>query len=143
MPVCDDEKSPSLYHVYSSHLPPEAAYRIEPLKKDLASIDLKSSKKKGMRRWIFEGWNNWTDFEKQQIQIVKDTMKSEHNIDFDTVKNFGPRPAATGPYVAGNQQVVNGRDYWFGDHYILRFLVARYFDIKRVVKELRAHLEWR
>lgn len=62
--VNDDPRHPSLYHVYTKHLPPEAAYRIQPTKKDIATIDVKSSKKKGGRRYIFEGWNNWTDFEK-------------------------------------------------------------------------------
>ena len=69
-------------------------------------------------------------------------MKTQFNIDFDTVKGFGPR-VADGKYTPGTSVVANGRDYWFGDHYILRFLVARYFDVKKVVKELRNHLEWR
>ena len=68
-------------------------------------------------------------------------MKKLHGIDFDTVKDFGPR--VEGPYKAGTSQVVNGRDYYFNDSYILRFLVARYFDLKKVIPELKAHLEWR
>jgi len=64
------------------------------IEKDLVSIDLKTSKKKGMRRWIFEGWNNWSDFEKAKIQIVKDELLKAHGIEFNTVKDFGPRFAS-------------------------------------------------
>lgn len=69
-------------------------------------------------------------------------MKKQFNIDFESIKDFGPRVEG-GVFKDGSQQVVNGRDHWFNDSYILRFLTARFFDLKKVVKELRSHLEWR
>ena len=62
-----DPLSPVYYHVYQNTLPPEVSYRIVPPLKDniVTDRDLCISKKE--RRFIFSGWNNYTDIEKKWI----------------------------------------------------------------------------
>ena len=45
--------------------------------------------------------------------------------------------------VPGEAEVVNGRDCHFNDSDILKFLVVREFDVKKVLPDLKYHLEWR
>jgi len=64
MDMCHDPTHPMYYHVYKNTLPPEISYRIVPKKRELATHSLKEIKdKKYKRRYIFEGWNNYTPFE--------------------------------------------------------------------------------
>ena len=65
-----------------------------------------------------------------------------HGIGLDEFKLFGPRVPG-GKVKPGEAEVVNGRDYHFNDSDILKFLVARQFDIKKVLPDLKYHLEWR
>ena len=67
-----DPKHPFFYHVYSHTLPREEQYRIIPDDKDIVVNSLESIKQKNYRRRvIFSGWNNYTLFEKEQIELVK------------------------------------------------------------------------
>lgn len=40
---------------------------------------------------LYEGWDNYTPFEKEFIQKVIKEMKNKHNIDLTKFKEFGPR----------------------------------------------------
>lgn len=80
------------------------------------------------RRFIFEGWSNYTDFEKDMIQQLRDNMMNEYQIDLDARKEFGPRTADS--YVKpGTERIVPGVDFHFSDQLLLRYLVARNFNV--------------
>ena len=77
-----------------------------------------------MRRFIYDGWDNYTEYEKKMIQDVKITMNKKNKIDLDQIKDFGPK-AKSGKFVAGESKVISGRDIHFNDSDILKFLVCR------------------
>ena len=61
----NDPHDPYYYHVYEDTLPKEYHYRIVPKDKDHCTQSVNDFKKKGyQRRAIYQGWNNYTDFEK-------------------------------------------------------------------------------
>ena len=43
----------------------------------------------------------------------------------------------------GSSEIINGRDYLLTDADILKFLVSRTFDFKKVIPDMKYHLEWR
>ena len=53
--------------------------------------DKQSFQKGFKRRYIFEGWDNYTDFEKKVLQDVKDELLNKHGIDLGKNKAYGPR----------------------------------------------------
>ena len=64
------------------------------------------------------------------------------NIDLENIKTFGPRTQSR--YVPeGSSEIRSGKDYFFNDAQILRYLVARDFDLNRVAVDMKYHLEWR
>lgn len=90
---------------------------------------LAACKKKGYRRrYIFEGWDNWTDFEKNQIAILKQILKKDYDISLDHPKELGPRTPDS-YVVPGTSEIVPGRDYHFTDVILLKYLVAQNFDM--------------
>lgn len=118
------------YHVYSSTLPPEAAYRIIPEGKDIVTINLKwAQEKKANRRKYFHGWSNWTDFEVSFLRELKSQMLKRHKIDLNHVKPFGPR-GPPGFCRIGTNAVVSGRDLFLHDYELLKFAVARTFNME-------------
>ena len=100
-----------------------------PEEKDLRTYSMEQVKGKGYkRRFIFEGWNNYTDFEIEKIREFKVKMKLLHNIDMESRKDFGPR--TDNSYVRqGTSEILPGTDFHFSDQLVLRFLVARNFNI--------------
>lgn len=113
------------------------------LEKDLICSSAQEFKKKGYRRrYIFAGWNNYTDFEKEQLQVLKDTMKEVHGIDLNVRKEFGPR-APDSIVVRGAEKPQDGMDYHFTDQNLLRFLVTRQFKVNLAISDLLYHLQWR
>jgi hypothetical protein len=73
---------------------------------------------------------------------IKSEFKKKHGIDLDVVKPFGPRNEES-KFTEGTNQVVNGRDKLLEDQYLMRFAIARYFDIDMIVNDLKLHFEWR
>lgn len=61
---------------------------------------------------LYEGWDNYTQFEKEFIQKVIEEMKKKHNIDLTVYKEFGPHTADFKTDET-TQKVVNGRDGFF------------------------------
>lgn len=111
--------------------------------KDHVTNCLEEMKKKGyQRRYIFSGWNNYTEFERQGIQKVKQMLTDEFNIDFNKSKPFGPR-VPDGKFVQGKSDILPGIDPLMDDIVILRLLVTRAFDYETVKQDLLFHLEWR
>jgi hypothetical protein len=99
--------------------------------------------KKGYkRRYIFSGWNNYTPFEKQFIQKVKNELKDKHGLDLSLLKPYGPREE-NGRVYEGKSPIVSGRDYHLNDSDILRFSVGRHFVLNDTVSDLIFHLQWR
>lgn len=94
------------------------------------------------RRYIYEGWNNWSQFEKDYIQKVKQEIKKQYKIDLDVKKDYGPR-TATGFVKEGENKVVNGSDADYRDTLILRFCYGRNWKLDDIVKSLKYHFEWR
>ena len=138
-----DPNHPFFYHVYSDTLPPREAYLLKSDLRDITTESLESTRLKTYkRRHFYDGWNNYTPFEKSFIQQVKNQIKQDYGIDLDKLKDYGPR-AENGIVVPGTQKVLDGRDQLFGDSNILRFCVSRAFDMSRVVPDLMSHLEWR
>jgi hypothetical protein len=43
------------------------------------------------RRFIFEGWDNYTSFEKEYIIKVKEALMEQYGNDMTVLKDFGPR----------------------------------------------------
>lgn len=103
--------------------------------------DITDMKKKGKaRRFIFEGWNNLTTFEKQQISLIKSKLKYDYNVDIiQKSKEFGPR-AQDCTVVRDSEKPQDGVDFHFSDRNILRFLVTRQFNVQRVCSDLIYHL---
>ena len=65
-----------------------------------------------------------------------------HNIDLESIKTFGPR-TKNRYVVEGAGEVRSGKDFFFNDAQILRYLVARGFDLEKVAVDMKYHLEWR
>ena len=80
-----DPLHPFYYHIYASTLPPESAYRLVPMHhKNRVSKSVEESKSRAFmpqRRYLYQGWDNWTDIEKQWIADVKQLMLEEKGID--------------------------------------------------------------
>ena len=76
---CGGKLHPYYYHVYESTLPPESAYRIKRAEIDrvsAATVEEASSKEfKPNRRYIFRGYDNWTQLEKIWIAKIKNELK--------------------------------------------------------------------
>ena len=67
---------PFYYHIFSSSLPLEQAYRIIHPKKDQKSLDVAHFKVKGnKKRAIFSGYSNWTELEKEWIVKTKKELR--------------------------------------------------------------------
>jgi hypothetical protein len=49
-------------------------------------------KKKGNKKRYIFGWNNYSLFENNKIQEVKESLKKEHDIDLNVIKPYGVRP---------------------------------------------------
>ena len=94
------------------------------------------------RRWFYKGWNNYTKFERDQIQLVKNAMRSKYKIDLDRVKPYGPKPEDS-CFKEGTNEVVSGHDESFGDDNILRFCYGRRWNVEAICSDLIYHLEWR
>ena len=121
----------------------EVSYRILPKDWDVKTESLAHTKdKKYKRRVIFDGWNNYTSFEKEMIAEVKSTLKNQTGIDLSQYKNFGPR-VKDNICIPGTSKIINGRDIHLRDDIILRILHARGFDMKLVIENMKYHLEWR
>jgi len=100
-------------------------------------------KQKGFkRRYIFEGWNNYTEFELKVLQQVKDELKSKHGIDLDKPKDYGPRDESS-MCKRGTMDIVSGRDFDLRDSELIRFCVCRQFKLDNIIPDLLYHLEWR
>ena len=70
--VTTNRKDPFLYFVYQNTLPPEEAYRVIHPKTDLVTNNLKETKVKGYkRRYIFDGYDNYTPYEKEFLVKLK------------------------------------------------------------------------
>lgn len=91
---------------------------------------------------MFRGWDNWTNFEKEQIALLKQTMLERHGIDLDKAKQFGPR-IENGVVTEGSSQIINGRDAFLQDSDLLKYLVCRNWNIDLICNDLLYHLEWR
>jgi hypothetical protein len=138
-----DGCDPFYYHIYQDSLPPEAAYRILHPKKDQVTTDIAHMKVKGYKkRAIFKGYKNWTDVEKEWMQKVKDELISQHGIDLNIVKPYGPR-MPDGKVTPGENKIVSGRDPMWQEYMLLRMIVAYKFDMPSIIKNLLIHLEWR
>ena len=101
--------------------------------------------KKGYkRRYIFDGWSNWTPFEIDFIDKVKLTFKERYGLDLNHEKNsYGPREHE-GRVVEGKKDIIiNGKDPLMTDSEILRFSVARHFVMKDIMPDLLYHIQWR
>lgn len=104
---------------------------------------MKWVKKKGRnRRTIFGGWGNFTDFEKEWVEKIKDEAKKQLGVDLRKLKAFGPR-SEDGAVVEGSHEIVSGRDALFDDALLMRMISASYFDVDVTMGYLRYHLEWR
>ena len=112
------------------------------------STTLEESKSKPFmkrRRYIFRGYDNYSELEQEWIQKVKVQMKQKHGIDLDKKKAFGPR-TKSGAWIEGdsmNKIEQDGTDLWFSDQNILRFIIAREYRLDDIVNDLKSHLEWR
>lgn len=66
----------------------------------------------------------------------------QYGNDMTVLKDFGPRMPES-VVTQGQNKIIGGRDIHLTDSHILRYLVARQFDIKKVLPEVLFHLEWR
>jgi hypothetical protein len=92
--LSDDPRHPMYYIVYSNSLPHEQAYRMIDSRKDIKVPQNKKdtqSKKTYKRRYLYDGWNNWTDFEKESVEKVKQMLLEKKGIDVSLKKDYGPR----------------------------------------------------
>lgn len=69
-------------------------------------------------------------------------MLKEKGIDLNLKKAYGPRIKG-GKVVIGTSEVVKGTDTMFNDHDILKFIVAREWNLEVIIDHLYNHLEWR
>jgi hypothetical protein len=96
------------------------------------------------RRYIYGHEAFWTDAEKEKISEVKQLMKKSYNVDFDKIKEFGPRYAKSIWNEAENKLNPElGVDKWVDDSLVLTYLVGNGYDIKKVSKQLLRHFHWR
>ena len=124
-----NSQSPFYYHVYADTIPVEYHYRLIPPDIKLVSKSAQEFRVKGYRRrFIYQGWNNYTEFEKESIQLVKQTLKEKYGIDLSVKKDFGPRNQDS-VLIVPTGKVENGSDFHLKESDILRMLVTRYFDI--------------
>ena len=120
---------PFYYHIFSTSLPPEQAYRIIHPKKDQKTLDIAHFKQKGYKkRAIYLGYSNWTELEKEWIVKVKDELRKNHKIDLDVIKPFGLR-APNSSVIEGTNPIVSGRDPLWKDYMLLKYIVAYKFDM--------------
>jgi hypothetical protein len=64
-------------------------------------------------------------------------------IDISISKNeYGPREP-NGCVIEGNSEIRQGRDYHLTESDLLRFSVARHFNMEAILNELKYHLQWR
>ena len=102
------------------------------IEKNIVTESLESIKQKGYkRRYIYEGWNNYTKFEIDFIKKVKETLRNEHNIDITKYKSFGPRGDIF--FTEKTHDVVNGADRHFCDGMLLKFCVIRKFNFDLII----------
>lgn len=107
------------------------------------TVSMASVKAKGYRRrFIFNGWDNFTDFEKEQIEKLKQIMLEEHGVDMNGKKEFGPRTPDCYCY-PGTSKILPGTDYFYNDSMTLKYLVSQNFDLKKASTHLLYQLEWR
>lgn len=106
---------------------------------------LKQTQQKGFkRRWLYGGWDNWTDHEREYVQKVKDMMLEKYKIDLNKKKGYGPR-TAHGYFVLKENpiDVSQGTDPDFTDEDVLRFLQGFHWDLPALTNDMLTHLEWR
>lgn len=89
-----------------------------------------------------EGWNNYTDYEKEQIEKTKELLREHYGIDLSHAKEFGPRNEE-GKVVLGAEKPLDGWDYHFSDANILRYISGWNFDLLKSCEDIRNHLQWR
>ena len=142
--VPDDPRHPFYYHIYTHTLPPELCYRVIPKNKNQVNISQEWYKKnKANRRMVFDGWNNYTQFEAQLVATLKSEMRKRHGIDLTKLKKFGPRPDNSTISEYDAKHIVNGKDIFLNDDHLLRFIVARDLKMEDCVKDMLTHLQWR
>ena len=66
------------------------------------------------RRFIFWGYDNYTDLEKEWIEKVKAEMLKKHGVDLGLKKPYGPR-TKTGAWKEGKNGCADGTDLDFTD----------------------------
>ena len=69
-------------------------------------------------------------------------MLRQKGLDLTRQKPYGPRWPG-GAVKDGQQQVTNGADLMMTDYMILRFIIAREWNMENIVKDIYRHLEWR
>lgn len=138
--VTTDRKDPFLYFIYENTLPPEEAYRVVHPKTELVTNNLLETKVKGYkRRFIFDGYDNYTPYEKEFLVQVKEEMFKRHDIEMDKFKPLGPR-TEDGITVEGAEKPENGIDMHLHDSILLRFCVSRFWDMNTITNDLLYHL---
>lgn len=98
------------------------------------------------RRTIFDGWNNFTEFEKEWIEKVKVELHDKHGIVLGFRKPYGCGEGASetnGIFKPGQNKIVPGRDALFSDSVLLRYIVTRRFEMAAITRDVIYHLEWR
>lgn len=99
------------------------------VEKDWCANSLEHVKSKSyQRRFIFEGWNNYTEFEKKMIEELRKKMQETYGMDMYGRKEFGPRTPDS-YVIPGTSDIVPGLDFHFSDQLLLRYLTARNFDV--------------
>ena len=93
------------------------------------------------RRTIFNSWDNMTPFEKDFVKQMKDLLLSKYGIDFDQVKQFGPRREKGGQCEI--EEIVKKRDKFLDDRQLLRFACARFFKLEHITEVFAQHMCWR
>ena len=141
--VTTNRQDPFLYFIYANTLPPEEAYRVIHPKTNLVTNNLKETKVKGYkRRFIFDSYDNYTPYEKEFLVGLKQEMFKRHGIEMDKFKPLGPR-IEDGIVIEGAQKPESGIDMHLHDSILLRFCVARFWDINVITNDLLYHLLWR
>jgi len=98
------------YTKYSHNVPPPEAYFILPRRwNDVCTEENPNA------RFVFYGWNNITEFEKRQMQLLRDECAS---LEYPIPDNFGERD-------------------------VLKFAQGDKFNIPKAAASLIAHLKWR
>lgn len=99
-------------------------------------------KQVGRPRLILMGWNNYTDFEKEQIEKTKEILREEYGISLDSHKEFGPRDPES-KFVRGPEMPEKGADFHFSDANILRYISGWHYDNSRACEDIVQFLRWR